>query len=159
MELMSSISCTQIAATNILVNNSGYAFSGTNGLYIAGTGGINVAAGKTNTVNCPVVQTSGFEATDAKSVLNLAGNITGAPAFVGAGTINLTSPSFTANNTTAVNVSNLSFTAGTWNQGNNNLYVSYSGVNYNGAAFGTPTLNVNGGTLNVQAGKIIVCRR
>ncbi|HTB84154.1 MAG TPA: glycosyl hydrolase family 28-related protein [Candidatus Sulfotelmatobacter sp.] len=149
---------TPIAATNILVNNSGYLFSGANGLYIAGTGGIDVAAGKTNSVNCPIVETSGFEATDARSVLNLAGNITGAPAFVGAGTINLTSPAFTGINTVGVNVSNLNFTAGTWTQTTANLYVGYGGVNYNNAAFGAPTLNVNGGTLNQNQGKIIVTR-
>ena len=161
---------TQIAATNILVNNSGFKFasaaSTANGFNILANGGITVAAGKTNTVSCPVVLNSsgggGFDVVSATSVLNLVSNVTTSGAFfVGQGTINLSSPSYTQSGTIGVGVSNLNFNAGTWTVGGGaNLYVAYSGAsaNYNGGYFGTATLAINGGTINDSQGKIIIVR-
>jgi fibronectin-binding autotransporter adhesin len=161
---------TQIAATNILVNNSGYKFAsaaGTaNGFNIMANGGVTVAAGKINTVSCPVVLNSsgggGFDAVSASSVLNLVSNVTTSSTFfVGQGTINLSSPSYTQSGTIGVGVSNLNFNAGTWTVGGGaNLYVAYSGAsaNYNGGYFGTATLAINGGTLNQSQGKLIIVR-
>ena len=152
---------TQIAATNIVVNNSGYTFSGS-GIFLensASTPGINVAAGKTATLACPIASgnNANYFLVGAGSVLNVQNTMTSVQAhFLGAGTVNLSSS--ISPNVFYVDCGNLNFTSGTWVQGTGGvLYVGYSTA-YGGVTSTTGTLTVNGGTINDTGNKIVVVR-
>jgi fibronectin-binding autotransporter adhesin len=152
---------TQIAATNIMVNNSGYTFSGS-GIFLensASTPGINVAAGKTVTLACPIASgnNANYFLVGAGSVLNFQNTMNSVQAhFLGAGTVNLSSS--ISPNVVYVDCGNLNFTSGTWVQGTGGvLYVGYSTA-YGGVTSTTGTLTVNGGTINDTGNKIVVVR-
>ncbi|HXC97743.1 MAG TPA: hypothetical protein VN048_00270, partial [Verrucomicrobiae bacterium] len=152
---------TQVAATNIMINNSGYTFSGS-GIFLensASTPGINVAAGKTATLACPIASgnNANYFLVGAGSVLNIENTMTSVqPHFLGAGTVNLSSS--ISPNVVYVDCGNLNFTSGTWVQGTGGvLYLGYSTA-YGGTTSTTGALTVNGGTINDTGNKIVVCR-
>jgi fibronectin-binding autotransporter adhesin len=152
---------TQVAATNIMINNSGYTFSGS-GIFLenaASTPGINLAAGKTATLACPIASgnNANYFLVGAGSVLNVQNTMTSVQAhFLGTGTVNLSSS--ISPSVFYVDCGNLNFTSGTWVQGTAGvLYVGYSTA-YGGVTSTTGTLTVNGGTINDTGNKIVVVR-
>jgi len=152
---------TQVAATNMFVNNSGYTFSGSSGIWFTPNFGIDVAAGKTTTVNCPIASGNNpniFKVTSASSVLNIGNNMNQVqPQFIGSGTINLTASSFTPN-TLRVDCNNFNFTSGTWTPITGVIYMGFGSTTYDGLSSSTGTLTVDGGTINQQVDKIVVAR-
>ncbi len=152
---------TQVAATNIMINNSGYTFSGS-GIFLANaasTSGINVAAGKTATLACPIASgnNANYFLVGTGSVLNVQNTMTSVQAhFLGAGAVNLSSS--ISPSVFYVDCANLDFTSGTWVQGTGGvIYLGYSTA-YGGVTSTTGTLTVNGGTINDTGNKIVVVR-
>ncbi|MGA2867951.1 MAG: autotransporter-associated beta strand repeat-containing protein, partial [Verrucomicrobiota bacterium] len=152
---------SQIAVSNILVNNNGYVISGSGPLdfSLQGNGGLQVAAGKTATLSCPTVGNNDAVhfLVGAGSVLNIQGAVNNGDEFLGAGTVNLSS-SLATLNTVFVDCGDLNFTSGTWTQtaAAGVIYMGF-GTSYAGTSSSTGTLTVNGGTLNT-GNKIVVCR-
>lgn len=150
---------SQIAVSNILVNNNGYVISGSGPFDIQGNGGLQVATGKTATLSCPTVGNNGTVnfLVGTGSVLNIQGAVNNGDKFIGAGTVNLSS-SLTSGNAIFVDCGDLNFTSGTWMQTTAGvLYLGYSAT-YAGTTSTTGTLAVNGGTINDTGNKIVVCR-
>lgn len=154
---------TQIASTNIFINNSGYTFSGSSGIFIANNGGIDLATDKTATLNCPLASTGlNYFELGSGSTLNLtASNSSTAlqARFFGSGTANISDANFTPEFLIAnANVNLLSGSTVTI-EGVNVLYIGYTVGTYNGVGTGeTGALTVNGGILNQNEDKIVIAR-
>ncbi len=68
----------QVAVTNLLINNSGYTFSGANAIYLGANDFLSVAAGKTVTFNCNMAGsgTSPCWTLGSGATMNVGGNLT-----------------------------------------------------------------------------------
>ena len=150
----------QMAAESITFNSSGYQITGsTLALMPTATtnGAITVAVGKTATINSAIAYANNAATTitaNAGAVLNLGGGASNAQyTFTGAGTVNMTAGTYTAN-TGAVNVASFNQSGGTFNvtPGNNigyNINSATQNVAYNIAA-GTLSVNGNNTTATVN---------
>src|SRR5215469_14996846 len=69
---------TQVAVTNLTINNSGYTFAGPNAIYLGANDFLSVAAGKTVTFNCNLAGsgTSPCWTLGAGATMNVVGNLT-----------------------------------------------------------------------------------
>lgn len=154
----------QVAATNILFNNSGYSLTGS-GIYV-NTFGLDVAAGKTATIGCNIAN-CGILLVNAGSSLNItntmaAGN---SPEFMGPGTVNITSPVAFSSNVTIDDANVIYNSSSTWTLGNSasSLQIgnangkNYGGITASGSA-AAGSLTINGGTLDQHQNKIIIAR-
>lgn len=163
-----NVDSANVAVSNIFFNNSGYTISGS-GIDIQNTCGIVVAPGKTAAITAPIVSLNTQVSIDvgSSSVLNLQGNMNANGASspfihaVGTGTVNLgggsSSPVFEPNNAVEIDC-NVNYDSGTWTQGSGGVfYIGYT-ASYYGVSDNVGAFTVNGGTLNIQGNKIVVCR-
>jgi autotransporter-associated beta strand protein len=151
---------TQMAATSLTFNNTGYKITGSTLALIptaSTNGAIVVAAGKTATISSALAYANNAPASitvNTGSTLNLGGGASNAQyTFSGAGTVNMTAGTYTAN-TGVVNVAAFNQTGGTFNitPGNGigyNINSATQNVAYNLSA-GTLTVNGNASTATVN---------
>jgi autotransporter-associated beta strand protein len=157
-----TLDSTQVAVTNLNINNSGYTFNGPNPIYIGANEFLNVAAGKAVTFNCNMSGsgTAPCWVLGAGSTMNVAGNITSGQQVHLAGTAN------SAFNLTGVNAPAIMFvqapvfvTSGSVIP-SSSFYIGYNQTlpAPNSTAYNTGSFTISNATFSLNGNVFILAR-
>jgi autotransporter-associated beta strand protein len=157
-----TVDAGQVAVTNLVVNNSGYTFTGGNAIYLGSSDTLSVAANKTVTFNCNLAGsgTSPFWILGSGATMNVGGNLTSGQqvrlAGAAGGAFNLSG---------SASAPAIMFILSTVNVTNGSLipsasfYIGYSQT-INGTSYSTGVLNVSGSSTVVTInGNILIIGR
>lgn len=156
-----SMDASQIAVTNLTVNNSGYTFSGANAIYVGANDILSIAAGKTVTFNCNLAGsgTSPWWTLGSGATMNVGGNITSGQQ------VRLAGAAGSAYNLSGVNNPSIMFILAPVNVTGGSLipsasfYIGYDQT-LNGTTYTTGTLTVSGSSTVVTInGNILIIGR